>query len=504
MLNVQVRPQCLHLRKWIWRIEVGFVAVLLGAIIVATMYVQYEALLRGKGEKLTWADLDFHSSTMGEALRILQVLTSGDFHKPEHIPAMERWVARGAARVSWPQTENWEIDPTAESGIAITNWLQMENEVAENASNVFVFHEILKYPPPDLGARTNSPPYMAPDFDGRKVMWVAQALAQALINDLHRQKISNATSHLAALINAANVNRDEPSQQGFRDGVGKVAVKATWEFLQATNWNDAQLAEIQNNWEDTKFSAAIQDFAIQQRMLVIEFANYVANLNASERVDAMLSTESTSSRPQKNEVIFLRAFLSWYLATDFNKDILFLLKYRQTQVETVRKFNSGTPWPAIQVELDQLKMSADYWLRKNKHYHFLESQFSIEIDPLPGFSSRLVKLETERRMALVAVVVNRYRIRHGDWPATLSATVPEIAAMIPTDPMTGKQFGYRVQPDGRFLLYSAGTDGRDDGGDANPIKAGDPPDFWNGRDAVWPNAAAKEQLEAARQRLMEK
>ena len=70
----------------------------------------------------------------------------------------------------------------------------------------------------------------------------------------------------------------------------------------------------------------------------------------------------------------------------------------------------------------------------------------------------------------------------------LAALVPEFLTAIPHDPMSGKLLIYRLRPDGAFLLYSVGLDGRDDGGDPRP-GAGGKPGLWEGLDAVWPDAA---------------
>jgi hypothetical protein len=64
---------------------------------------------------------------------------------------------------------------------------------------------------------------------------------------------------------------------------------------------------------------------------------------------------------------------------------------------------------------------------------------------------------TETRLAL-----EFYRREHGDWPAGLQDLVPKYLAAIPPDPFSTSTLIYRRQDD-RFLLYSVGPDGRDDG-----------------------------------------
>jgi len=64
--------------------------------------------------------------------------------------------------------------------------------------------------------------------------------------------------------------------------------------------------------------------------------------------------------------------------------------------------------------------------------------------------------------------------------------------------MDGKTLRYRPLPDGSFVVYSVGEDGKDDGG--NPARRADRKDYrqiWDGRDAVWPAAATAEEASAA-------
>ena len=66
--------------------------------------------------------------------------------------------------------------------------------------------------------------------------------------------------------------------------------------------------------------------------------------------------------------------------------------------------------------------------------------------------------------------------------------MPEFLPALPRDLMAGQPLRYRLNPDGSFILYSVGEDGRDDGGDETregPAgwRRNDP---WGGRDCVWP------------------
>jgi hypothetical protein len=86
--------------------------------------------------------------------------------------------------------------------------------------------------------------------------------------------------------------------------------------------------------------------------------------------------------------------------------------------------------------------------------------------------------------------LKRYQLRHGKLPSSLEALVPEFLPALPYDYMSAKPLSYHLKANGSYTLYSAGEDGKDDGGDPTP-SPGMPASLWGGRDAVWPAPATE-------------
>lgn len=80
------------------------------------------------------------------------------------------------------------------------------------------------------------------------------------------------------------------------------------------------------------------------------------------------------------------------------------------------------------------------------------------------------RIRIDRDGLRVLIALERYRLRHGDYPDSLAQLLPDCIDRLPSDPWSGLPFGYvRVDPArdhlGRsFLLYSVGADGTDDAG----------------------------------------
>jgi hypothetical protein len=91
-------------------------------------------------------------------------------------------------------------------------------------------------------------------------------------------------------------------------------------------------------------------------------------------------------------------------------------------------------------------------------------------------------------LAYTACALERLRLRSGHYPASLAELVPAYLDSVPIDIVDGAPLRYRPTADGRYLLYSIGLNGVDDGG-ALPSSYKKRQDPWyntrNG-DWVWP------------------
>lgn len=65
--------------------------------------------------------------------------------------------------------------------------------------------------------------------------------------------------------------------------------------------------------------------------------------------------------------------------------------------------------------------------------------------------------------AVAALAAERYRQKHGRWPARLADLVPDFLPAVPSDPFDGAPLRYRRQKEGA-IVYSVSSDGKDGGG----------------------------------------
>ena len=68
------------------------------------------------------------------------------------------------------------------------------------------------------------------------------------------------------------------------------------------------------------------------------------------------------------------------------------------------------------------------------------------------------------QQAVAAIALEQFFLRHQVYPETLKQVVPEFLPTVPLDFMNNRELGYRRTEDNRYMLWSVGFDGVDDGG----------------------------------------
>jgi hypothetical protein len=80
-------------------------------------------------------------------------------------------------------------------------------------------------------------------------------------------------------------------------------------------------------------------------------------------------------------------------------------------------------------------------------------------------SSNFARAQAFVDLARTACALERHRLAHGVFPASLTNITALLEGPLPHDVITGAPLTYRLEPDGSFLLYQCGWDGLNHGGD---------------------------------------
>jgi hypothetical protein len=297
--------------------------------------------------------------------------------------------------------------------------------------------------------------------------------------EMHRGRLNDALENLETLAALGRVQRDDPSilHQVVRITIARVCSELAWELLQTNSWNDAQLARLQSALQ------SVGPLAAFERGLVGSRAAF------GERFDAIRETGKwsvSSGGPIVEQAKGLAVTFMWVP----HEDALFYLQNMQLKIDCVRSLAAHHAWEEAKPKMDRNQAQLNRTAGSFSKYRYPLSLLTLE-NTTKDFGYAL-EAETQRDLAVTAIALQRYQLRHGKAAPTLAALVPEFLPAAPYDCMSGKSLGYRVNKDGTCVLYSAGRDAKDDGGDPS-IATGTKPGLWEGRDTVWPTKQSVSQ-----------
>jgi hypothetical protein len=505
--------------RWKILIAIGIFLVLLAASMMFSAHFQpeneveaYKKLLRDKGEKLEISEVlpppvapESNSlDAVEDALR-LSGSSSGK------IPNAMQMVAPGKAMAAWMQPDVRGYDG---SGNNMTNsWDDFAADVATDHPAIELLHQVLERPKLDFqldykkGAELSLPHLSS-------LKRSAQKLEAVAVLDLHNGDMGAAATNILTMLGLVQRNASEGLliSHLVRIAMTSIAVAPTWELLQATNVTDAQLAAIQQGWEQLDFlSDATNAFAIERAWGI----DIIQKMRASheefeKRLGGMASMSAISgsggptsgggwSWPPDWEEITERpryavAEVMWRSSWSYS-DELRTLQGDSIILETLRAMQTNqsqfykADYDAMTARLSSLGITN----AGEAFFHALKiPDFS---DEFGGFAmgnvvQRIIRTETGCRIVVTAIALKRFQLKHGKLPETLGELMPELFPSVPIDPYDGKPLQYHPNADGSYLLYSIGDNGKDDGGDPTNTASGSSSFYWqHGRDWVWPQPA---------------
>lgn len=236
----------------------------------------------------------------------------------------------------------------------------------------------------------------------------------------------------------------------------QLALNPIWEGLAEHRWSDAQLSELQREFARLDFFA---DYQLAMR---------------GERAYGLGIIEYVRRHPRNG---------GWYFegpgflddvepfGESFGSVIIRLLPnsfFYYNQLTLARMYDDYA-FPAINAT-NRIILPGQNEQKGKAMFHQLErqtfSKFFTEM-LLPALSKAATKsayAQSTSDLARVAIALERYRLKHGDFPESLAALAPQFIAQVPHDVIGGRPLHYHRIEDGQFVLYSIGWNEKDDGG----------------------------------------
>jgi len=497
-------------KRWWVKLRLGLgviLLVLLAWLLASSIYPKngverYKDQLRASGEKLTIDELvppRVPPEKNGAEL-FNQASPYSKFHGgviDTNRPPAKQMVGPGKAMIGWAQPGIMSAD----HGKIVTNsWKDIEADLKYRAPGVEMLQKAVTYPELDFGLNYYDLGHYLDYTIGMRQ--AARLLSAASSFKLHRGDTPSAATNLHTSLALVNVWKNEPLvvSQAQRLAMASIACDAQWELLQATNLTDSELATLQRDWEEMEFVRPMEDALKMTRVLRLqEIQQFRSSNSPSMSLRSIFGSNTSSSSNMIKDLADAGRHKTWDVLWRVSwsyEDELHDLQGYQVLIDTVRQIETNGFFEGALLEknrkLKALQLSGTNWLRDSLNNYFMDV-FGNAPESLGRVTDVMLAREAARRLAMTAITLKRYQLRHGAWPADLKALVPEVLSEVPKDPVDGQPLRYRPNADGTFLLYSIGSDGKDDGGD--PTITDSSYNWLHAGDWVWPQPATPKEVQ---------
>jgi len=341
---------------------------------------------------------------------------------------------------------------------------------------------------------------------------LSQLLAFSALVALRSNDIELAVARIedAGLLLRHQTNSPLIVSQLVRNAEAVILWNATWELIISGKCSEPQLTRLQAAWDGMDFNADMSRAMTIERNMTLEHYDLIIS-SGEKRAKAMEELAQAgelglNSRPPTKGFILNHIHVPIWSFSWARQDELRSLNRWQAVIEFDRAARSNS-WSGVSDQVSELDEKtgilavalSDEDAPKQNLYNrlrYLCSGMTFSIGS--NTTRKSMQIETQRRMLVTAIAIERWKLRRGRYPGSLDELVPELLSTMPVDLMNNQPLSYKLTKDGVGLVYSVGDDARNDGGD--PIPEQPIPAFrkiWDGKDAVWPQPASTQDAEWA-------
>ena len=263
----------------------------------------------------------------------------------------------------------------------------------------------------------------------------------------------------------ANVSESEPLLISFLVGIAidNQTRQVLWEGLKAKAWNESQLAEVDGLLATRDYAklgrrAVDGERAISSTMMEQWIGDPAKQFREATQIGGL-----GNRGPVGNAEVFGLVFRALPFRFVISQNLITLNRWYDEILPS-----SGVPTDAnaVQTKMDRLVAESS---------HPSEALVRLLFPAIGNFFERSTTAQTHQSLARTAIALERHHLANGSYPDTLAALTPKFLPTALNDPFSKAPLHYSKTTDGRYLLHSVGSNGRDDQGrfdrKAKPIEA---------------------------------
>ncbi|MCC7373328.1 MAG: hypothetical protein IT581_01640 [Verrucomicrobiales bacterium] len=255
-----------------------------------------------------------------------------------------------------------------------------------------------------------------------------------------------------------------------RLALDNLATQPVWEGCRDRRWTDAQLAAFQEAFAGRDYLVELQKVLVGERVLAgVAYDAMAAGSGAFNSLGII--DDSSLAHDDFN----LRVFLTLMPRGWVRQSQVAHIQYVQALVDDVARARTYS-------ELTPSDDLLGQHINKASLFNVLAAMLAPSVQHA---AARVYEQEARRRLVMVGLALERYRLADGRYPEALEALAPRFLSSVPMDPMDGKPLRYSRTDDDHFRLYSIGRDRADDGGLWSARRDRNSGEHKNASDLVW-------------------
>ena len=297
----------------------------------------------------------------------------------------------------------------------------------------------------------------------------SEVLDLRAIAELETGHDERALADVELALRLADAIRTEPIliSQLVRIAMIDRATQPVWEGLASQRWTTPQLEALQQKFQAMNFLADYVLAMRGERVMFSEEMREVADARLKSPVTQFLLDVCWPGSWESNDRLVASLYIAlaprgWFY---WNR-IFYAEEIRQQLIVPVNP-------EAQTVNLEQFDHEQVIRDLHQKAHNLLAARVLAEFLKFPFLKMnhcilKSVRAQTVANLASLGCALERYRRAEGQFPETLELLKPRFMDKLPQDLINRQPLKYHRTPDGQFVLYSVGPDGKDDGG-AYPV-----------------------------------
>jgi hypothetical protein len=271
-----------------------------------------------------------------------------------------------------------------------------------------------------------------------------------------------------------------------RCGALQRLMQPIWEGCARKQWSEHDLATLQTALDQNKFWPDWIHALRKERAICNDRIDRIRR-NPTLLPHALFPLESGPENPWVANLLLRCIPRGWF----YQEQVQYNRLFDRTLLGPLDQADGYAAPDAIRAASAELNraLTHDRALQAVTRHRVMVGAFIKGPWDLPSIHDTAARAHVSTDLAKTACALERHRLAHGDFPASLDDLAPAFLGEVPRDLIRGQPLVYRRLDDLSFLLYSIGWNGVDNGGLPPPDRDASP-DSISG-DWVWPSSASE-------------